>query len=128
MGAVRQMSEMVSALSVTAIALLPVGITAWVGYRYGHRQRIGAAGWIWRAVSLSAALSWSLIGGTSHDTGWGLILPNLLIVALAGVGSDAVQVLPPVWIAPLAHLIVFAIAVRYGYRSREREYSKFPTD
>lgn len=123
------MSEIASVLSVTAIALLPVGATAYFGYRYGYRQRIGAVGVVWRAVALSVVLSWSLVGGASHDVGWGLILPSLLVVGLqsfANAGGD-VHVLPPVWIAPLAHLIVFGGAVVYGYRSREREYSAFPS-
>ncbi|MET4727382.1 hypothetical protein ABIE09_001176 [Lysobacter enzymogenes] len=122
------MSEMVSTLSVTAIALLPVGATAYFGYRYGYRQQIKIAGFVWRAALLSVALSWSLVGGTSHDVGWALIVPNLLVAVLTGFAGagGGVQVLPPLWIAPLAHLLVFAGAVVYGYRSREREYSKFP--
>lgn len=123
------MSDWIPSLSVAAIALLPVGATAYFGYRYGYRQQVSAAGCIWRALSLCAALSWSLVGGSSHDASWALILPSLLVVALPGfasAGGEGVQVLPPVWIVPLAHLAAYGVAVLYGYRSREREYSKFP--
>ncbi|QWP79097.1 hypothetical protein J5226_12220 [Lysobacter sp. K5869] len=121
------MSDLVSALSVAAIALLPVGATMYVGYRYGYRQRIGIAGLVWRALLLSVALSWSLVGGSSHDAGWGLILPNVLIAAFFGVASaQGYEVLPPLWLAPLAHLFAYALSVRYGYNSAEREYTKLP--
>ncbi|QQQ03463.1 hypothetical protein [Lysobacter enzymogenes] len=120
------MSDSFSVLGVVAIALLPVAVTAFFGYRYGYRQQVSAFGCFWRAVVLATLLSWSLLGGSSHDAAWGLFLPNVVVIALAGfAGAD--YAVPPLWVAPLAHLIVFALAVKYGYQSKEREYSKFPS-
>ena len=117
-------------LSLALMALYfggPIWVLGWLGYRYGYRQQISRPGLIWRALLFCSILSWSVAGGQSHDTGWAIPFPS--VVALYMWATDSLHgalVIPPVWAAPLFHVVFYLLSVAYGYRTREKTYSTFP--
>lgn len=105
----------------------PIWILGWLGYRYGYRQQISRLGLLWRALLFCSILSWSIAGGQNHDTGWAI--PSLSVVALYMWATDSVHdayIIPPVWVAPLFHVVFYLLSVAHGYRTREKMYSSFP--
>lgn len=107
-----------------ALLVLPAALLAWLGYRYGYAQRVTAYGLLWRTLLYCAALSWSLTGGVSHDAAWGLVLPSWLIWTF--IGPDA-YALPPLWATPALQVVVYLIAVFWGYRRRQATYVPLPS-
>lgn len=106
------------------LLVLPAVLLARLGYRYGYAQRVTPYGLLWRTVLYCASLSWSLTGGTSHDVGWGLLLPSLLVWPLLGVDADA---MPQLWVTPALQMVVYLIAVFWGYRRRQATYVPLPS-
>lgn len=117
-------------LSLILMALYfggPIWILGYLGYRYGYQQQTSRVGLLWRALLFASILSWSIAGGQAHDTAWAIPFPS--IVALYMWATDSLHdahVIPPVWVAPLFHVVFYLLSVALGFRTREKTYATFP--
>ena len=105
----------------------PIWLLGWLGYRYGYRQQLSRAGVLWRTLLFCSVLSWSIAGGQAHDTGWAIPWPSVAVFYMWATNSlHGARVIPPVWVAPLFHVVFYLLSVAHGYRSREKTYAAFP--